>query len=168
MACTTLLTYHFVSVQKLHYLLCHPILRGQQKKIKNIFSSQIINLRFFFSIKRKKMKIDKAPSIKACPAISILVKFATILQIICYIATAAHNTENLGGRWSKSEPIMTSIATLLPCNYTIPPLIVMAGVNLCLIFFTTIEKVPLAYWRWKEARTGKFLTFANSLGLFVS
>ena len=133
------------------------------------------------------MKIDKALSIEVCPssiglpkklispkkcyyeiAISILVKFATILQIICYIATAAHNTENLGGRWSKSEPIMTSVATLLPCNFTIPPLLVVAIVNLCLIFFTTMKKVPLAYWRWKEARTGKFLTFVNSLGLFVS
>ena len=133
------------------------------------------------------MKIDKALSIEACPssiglpgklispkkcyyeiATSILVKFATILQIICYIATAAHNTENLGGRWSKSEPIMTSVTTILPCNFTIPPLIVMATVNLCLIFFTTMKKVPLAYWRWKEAKTGKFLTFVNSLGLFVS
>ena len=103
---------------------------------------------------------------------TISVISVTILQIICWwglIFDGFKDEQLISVYILKREPerIMTTVATLLPENFTIPPLIAMISINVCLIFCVKMKRFSWDYCRWIESKTGNFLKFLDNCGLTV-
>ena len=96
----------------------------------------------------------------------------TILQIICWwglIFDGWKDDQCISVYILKREPerIMTTVATLLPENFTIPPLIAMISINVCLISCIKMKRFSWDYCRWIESKKGRFLHFLDNCGLTV-
>ena len=124
------------------------------------------------------MKITKSQADEAAPkknhetAQKIFGISVTILKIICWyglIIDGFKDKEFMSTYILKREPerILTTIETLLPENFTIPPLVAIISINLCLIFCLTMRKISYDNCTWIKTRTGSFLKFYDNCGLTV-
>ena len=124
------------------------------------------------------MKITESQADEAAPknyyetAQTISGISVTILKIICWyglIIDGWKDKQFISGYILKKEPerILTSIETLLPENFTIPPLVAIISINVCLIFCLTMRKISYDNCAWIKTRTGNCLKFYDNCGLTV-
>ena len=124
------------------------------------------------------MKITKSHADEAAPkiyygtALKISGISVTILKIICWYGLIFDGLKDnllISGYILKTEPerIMTTIDTLLPENFTIPPLVAIISINVFLIFCIKMRTFSYEYCTWIEGKAGNFLKFVDNCGLSV-
>ena len=124
------------------------------------------------------MKITKSQADEAAPkknhetAQTIFGISVTILKIICWYGLIFDGLKDnllISGYILKTEPerIMTTIDTLLPENFTIPPLVAIISINFFLIVCIMMRKFSYEYCTWIEGKAGNFLKFVDNCGLSV-
>ena len=94
----------------------------------------------------------------------------TILKIICWYGLIIDGLKDnllISGYILKTEPerIMTTIDTLLPENFTMPPLVAIISINVCLILCISMRKFSYENCTWIEGPAGNFLKFVDNGGL---
>ena len=94
----------------------------------------------------------------------------TILKIICWYGLIIDGLKDnllISGYILKTEPerIMTTIDTLLPENFTMPPLVAIISINVCLILCISMRKFSYENCTWIEGPAGNFLKFVDNCGL---
>ena len=96
----------------------------------------------------------------------------TILKIICWYGIIFDGVKDnllISGYILKTEPerIMTTLDTLLPENFTIPPLVAIISINVFLICCIKMRKFSYEDCSWIEGKAGNFLKLVDNCGLSV-
>ena len=108
--------------------------------------------------------------------LSKLIQFSTFIQIICLIVMGFVNVGNVFNYYEGGRIIMPEASYYL-CwfirflkesehkNYALASIIV---VNVCLIYWTWMEKPSFEYWKWRQEKTGRVLLEWLNITGFVS